>query len=50
MLGKRGFPGLAGASDETHLTADRWVEADAIKVTLDHMAILTDAIKKSRLF
>jgi hypothetical protein len=41
---------LARAGDETHLTADGGVETDSFEMTLDHVAILTDVIKKSRLF
>jgi hypothetical protein len=50
VAGKRGFSGLAGAGDKTHLSADRWVKADAIEMAFDHVAILTDVLKKVKAF
>jgi len=44
------FAGLTRARNEAHLPADGRTEANALEMTFNHMTILTNMLKKSRLF
>jgi hypothetical protein len=44
------LPNLTGAGNEPHLSAEFFMEAGPLKMSLYHMTILFKYMKKSRLF